>query len=299
MNDQIKVLLKSLTKDKDTLKAIWKLVYTTIGYTSSIFSIAVLSNDLTGNDIFIKCIKDNWITTICIIFMFSCILHREKTNFCKNISNRDMQIEISTKNIFSNKHVNSFVIPTNTLFRTKMEKEYISSNSVQGCFQLKYFKNNLDQLDKLIHESLINQGINGLDVEDCFGVTKKYPVGTVAKIDYEGKHFYFVAVNDVNETGKPIDQDIKNISIALQSLANTIKSIGHYDDLCIPLIGSGKAAIANATRKIVFKNIVDFFLQSEDKLVSKLIISIHPKDYINNKIDLTQAEKYIDFKCDE
>ncbi len=68
--------------------------------------------------------------------------------------------------------------------------------------------------------------------------------------------------------------------------------------LCIPLLGSGKAAIQGATKENVFQQTVDYFVQSEDKLANKLIISINPKDYINNKIDLNRMEKYLDYQCE-
>ena len=85
-------------------------------------------------------------------------------------------------------------------------------------------------LDDLINVSLKRQGIKGTSVFDCFGSTTKYPVGTVAKIDYKRKHFYFVAINDINDFGKPIGQSIENVSIALNAVTDGIKRMGHYDN---------------------------------------------------------------------
>ena len=150
----------------------------------------------------------------------------------------------------------------------------------------------------MISKSLSCQGINGLPVSDCFGPITKYPIGTVAKIDHKGKHFYFVAINDVNEYGKPIGQSIENVGIALTAVADAIKRMGHYDNLCIPLLGSGRAAIQEATKENVFQQTVDFFVQSDEKLASKLIISVNPEDYLNEKIDLTRMEKYLDYRCE-
>ena len=211
---------------------------------------------------------------------------------------RDMQIAISVRDIFWNRTANSYIVPTNTYFRTKMDNEYISPNSVQGRFQLKYFKRNIHSLDKLIKASLSIQGIKGESTSDCFGSITKYPIGTVAKIDHKGKHFYFVAINDVNEFGKPIGQSIENVNIALAAVTDAINRMGHYDTLCIPLLGSGKAAIQEATKENVFQRTVDYFIQSNDKLASKLIISVNPKDYLDGKIDLTRMEKYLDYKCE-
>ena len=298
MINRIRLLYKSLTGEISTLKSIGILMRTSIGYISSIFSIAVLMNDLAGIDIFETWIKLNWIKFVIYCLFFSCIINRQKLKYCKKVSNCDMQVEISIKDIFSNWSANSFIIPTNTFFRTKMDDEYVSPRSVQGRFQLKYFNKKTEYLNKLISENLRKQGIVGKKSKDCFGETMQYPIGTVVKINYKRKHFYFVAINDVNEYGKPTGQTIENVSVCLNSIINTIQKIGHCDTLCIPLIGSGKAAIQEATKERVFQKTVDCFIQSKDKIVNKLIISISPKDYINGNIDLKRIKSYLDYKCE-
>lgn len=298
MINQIRLLFKSATGEMNTVNAVWKLIYTTIGYVSSFFSSTVLLKELAGYDKLEILVKDYWQLVVVIGLLIACIHNRKKINCCKKVSNCDMQIAISVKDIFSNRAANSFIIPTNTFFRTKMDGEYISPNSVQGRFQLKYFKKNINDLDGLIYESLRKQGCKGETASDCFGSTMKYPIGTVAKIDYKKKHFYFVAINDVNEYGKPVGQSLENVNIALTAVTDAIKRMGHCDILCIPLLGSGRAAIQEATKENVFQRTVDCFIQSNDKLVSKLIISVNPQDYLDGKIDLTRMEKYLDYKCE-
>ena len=298
MTDRVKLLWKSLTGEINTLKAIFKLICTAICYVSSFFSLAVLLKDLAAWDKLEVCMKGHWQIIMIAGLLISCIHNRKKINYIKKVSNCDMQIAISVKDIFSNRSANSYVIPTNTFFRTKMENEYISTRSVQGRFQLKYFKRDIENLDKMISESLTIQGITGENAKDCFGSTKKYPIGTVAKIDHKGKHFYFVTVADVNFFGKPTDQTTENVTKALNAVVDAIRKMGHCDTLCVPLIGSGKAAILGATKESVSQKTIDCFVQSEDKVVSKLIISIHPEDYLNGEIDLDRVKRYIDYKCE-
>lgn len=126
---------------------------------------------------------------------------------------------------------------------------------------------------------------------------KRYPIGTVAKIDYDGKHYYFVAINDVNRYGKPEKQNYANVDIALSGLIKTINTVGYCDDLAMPLIGTGRAAIREATIEKVIEKIVDRFLTSTDKICRKLIICIRPKDYLEGKVDLDKIQKYINYKC--
>ncbi len=298
MINQIKIFWKSLTGEVNTLKAVWKLICTGIAYISSFFSVAVLLNDLAEWGKLEAWTKGHWQMIVVVGFLTSWIRNRKRINFCRIVSNRDMQIAISVKDIFSNRTANSFVIPTNTFFRTKMDNEYISPQSVQGRFQLKYFKKHVQDLDKMICESLKGQGVVGKDTIDCFGPVKKYPIGTVAKVDYKRKHFYFVAINDVNKYGKPMEQTIKNIALSLSAVVGAILKMGHCDTLCVPLIGSGRAAIQEATKDIVYQKIVDCFIQSKNKVVGKLIISINPKDYLDGEVDLKRMENYLDYKCE-
>lgn len=298
MFDQVKILFKSITGEKNTLKAIWKLIYTAIGYVSSFYAATVLLKNLSGIDNLEVWTKGQWKMIVIIGLGISCIHNRKKINCCKKVSGCDMQIAISVKDIFANREANSFVVPTNTFFRTKMQDEYISSQSVQGRFQLKYFKDNIEDLDIMIEESLKKQNIMGEEFKDCFGTVMKYPIGTVAKVDYKKKHFYFVAISDVNEYGKPIGQSFINVGIALESVIEAIMKMGHCDILCIPLMGSGRAAIQEATKEKVFQETVDYFLRFDNKIVRKLIISISPKDYLDGTVNCDQIEKYLDYRCE-
>ena len=43
---------------------------------------------------------------------------------------------------------------------------------------------------------------------------------------------------------------------------------------------------------------IDRFVNSHDKIVQKLIISIRPKDYLDDKVDLKRVKKYMEYKCE-
>lgn len=297
MLDRIKVLLKSFGTENNSLVALWKLVYTAIGYISSIFAFAVLLKDLAGFDKAEILCKNYWLGLVLIGIAASFIHNHEKISCKGTMEDDDLQIEVKVNDLFSIK-ASSYVIPTNTFFRTVMEGEYISPESVQGAFQLRYFKNNIDKLDNLIAESLIQQGIEGEDSSDIHGQTKKYPIGTVAKVDYKEKHYYFLAINDVNKFGKPENQEYMNVDTALKGLMESINRFGHCDNLAMPLIGTGRAAIREATLENIIEDTVDRFVNSHDKIAQKLIISIGPKDYLDDKVDLKKVKKYIEYKCE-
>lgn len=240
--DRIKVFFKCLIGEKNSLKALRKLIATAIGYISSFFAFAVLLKDLVNIDkLELLCKRYWWI--LIIIGIIASLIHNHEKISCRGIlKNNDFQIEVKINDLFALKG-SSFVIPTNTYFRTIMEGEYISPRSVQGAFQLKYFRRNIEKLDQLIAASLKQQGKIGERCSDIHGTVYKYPIGTVAKVDHKGKHYFFVAINDVNKNGKPINQKYEDVNTTLGGLLDAISTLGHYDDLAMPLIGTGKAAI--------------------------------------------------------
>ena len=292
MKDWAKVRLKSLFIEKDSLMAIWKIFYTSIGYISSVFAFSVLLKELTGNDMLESMCKSNWILLALLGIVVSLLHNHEKVIYKRTMKDTDLQIEVRVSDLFS-VNVSSYVIPTNTFFRTIMDGDYVSPESVQGAFQLKYFKDNFDELDRLIAKSLEQQGIKGQECFDIHGSVTKY-----AKVDFDGRHFYFVAINDVNKYGKPENQEYSNVDIAFNGLLKAIKSIGHYDDLAMPLIGTGRAAIRKATIESVVVDTIDYFVNSDDKIARKLIICIRPKDYLDGRADFKKIMKYIDYRSE-
>lgn len=297
VSDKVKVLLKCLVSEKNSFVAVWKLTYTAIGYISSIFAFSVLLKDLVEFDKAEATCKNYWFILVGIGIIASFIKNHGKVSYKGIVKDDDLQIEVKVNDLFSLK-ASSYVIPTNTYFRTIMEGEYISAESVQGAFQFKYFPKSNAELDKLITRSLELQGLVGENNIDNHGLVKKYPLGTVAKVDIKGKHFYFVAINDVNRYGKPINQDYNNVDIALEGLLKAILMFGHCDDIAMPLMGTGRAAIREATLENVIEDTINKFVSSQDKIVRKLTIAIRPKDYLEDKLDLKRVGKYIDYKCE-
>ena len=297
VKDWIAVRLKCLVGEKKTISAIWKLIYTAIGYISSVLAFAVLLKDMMSFDKMEIFCKDRWWLVI-LIGVIASLIHNHEKMSCKGaIEDDDLQIVVKVSDLFCI-NASSYVIPTNTFFRTVMEGEYISSESVQGSFQIKCFRDRTDELDGLIASSLEQQGIEYEESSDIYGSVKKYPIGSVAKVDHNGKHYYFVAINDVNKYGKPVNQGYSNVDIALSGLLETINKIGHCDDLAMPLVGTGRAAIREATIEKVIEKTVEKFLMSTDKTCRKLIICIRPKDYLEGKADLMKIQKYVDYKCE-
>ena len=91
------------------------------------------------------------------------------------------------------------VISTSTTFDTDIASGLISQNSLQGQFANKFFEGKTDDLDKQLTRSLKDVESEGTAVSR--GKSRRYPVGTVAKVHTHGQNFYFLAMSEFNEHG--------------------------------------------------------------------------------------------------
>lgn len=232
-----------------------------------------------------------------LIFAVSVYLSWENLIYKVNVkSSPDVAITLKVCDALDNE--GSVIIPTNSTFDTTMEEDFISKDSLQGQYQLKYFENSLLELDKLIDEGLKNK--NFVTLHDGRKTKKnRYPIGTVSKVS-EGnikKRAYFLADSDIRPNGVPIDVEASIISEALVGLWDSLTEIRHMETCSIPLIGTGKAGAADVSRNDVVKQIVISFLAAtkSHKITENLIICIHPQDY--SKIDWIELCEFLKYQC--
>ena len=283
----IKIFNKQLLKK---YKDIFKVFLEIIGALLSIYEfINLFFPDILNG------IKLNYVAFIIIILIIiniSIIFNFPKLKRTFNIKNRDIRITIVVGDIFKQK--GSMIIPTNTTFDTCMEGEFISSKSIQGQFQNKFFKNNLTSLDNMISSSLKETKIKEEINDGRKTKIKRYNCGTVAKIIHNKKKYYFLAIADVNKVGSP-NAKYDNIIESLQGLWSFLGENKHIESLVIPIIGTGRAGIADATRMKVIKEIILSFVATttEIKFTNHLVICIHPNDLKNNMIDIDEVFEYV------
>lgn len=234
-----------------------------------------------------------WIFVGCVVFAFFNV--RTKLKYEYFLNGTDIKINITVSDVLIGDA--AIVIPTNTTFDTKMEDDFISVNSIQGQFQKKYFSNNLGELDKLLEDGLEGRAFKVIDRKSS--KQRKYPLGTVSKVTYDNKHYYFVAIADINEYGKTVNTKFENILIALEGIWNQIDERGHIENLTIPLLGTGKAGIKDASRMRVIKEIIFSFvaIAKERKVTEKLSICIHPLDLEQKDLKIDELDEYLRYMC--
>ena len=210
----------------------------------------------------------------------------------------DVSIEIQVGDIFEMK--GALIISTNTTFDTDMsfnpnisDSHLISPDSLQGKFTEKYYGNRTHLLDMEIKRSLENAVFT--PVENPVGKTERYEIGTVAKVHPQKQPIpiYLLAIADIDQKGKA-SSDPENVLKSLTKLWQYISDQGGYDDLVIPVLGTGRARIQVKMEQMVMEIIKSFIAAcSEEKFCKKLTIVIFEGDYIDNSIDLPELERHL------
>ena len=280
---------------KRYLGKIFNIISTLLTFLGLILSIAEIIYYMFGSKIVYNFMKDKAVLIVVIGVLIGFFKHKVNLQYKYYIKGTDVEMSIQVTDVLNVDA--AIVIPTNTTFDTLMENEFISVNSVQGQFQLRYFNNNLTELD-----DLLAKGLDGLGYEQLHRTkskNKRYPIGTVSKITVQGKHYYFVAIADINEYGKTENTRFENVQIALEGIWNEVGEKGHIENLALPLIGTGKAGIKDVTRIGVIKEIIFSFVASatERKITEKLIVCVNPMDLNHKDIQLEEIDEYLKYMC--
>lgn len=210
------------------------------------------------------------------------------------INGSDIKIEIRIADIFCVKA--AYVISTNTSFDTVVNETVISAASLQGKFTNKYY-DKIAHLDAEIDDSIKDENVLSTRKSRVGGKESLYGVGTVAKVCPRGQTAYLVAIAELNEHGIA-QSSFENVKVSLAALWGYISARGGYDQIAIPVLGTGHGRI-NIPRETVVKEIIKSFIAacSERKFASMLTVVISPKDYHENGIDIHELEEFVRYSC--
>ena len=215
-------------------------------------------------------------------------------NFLETIRGKDISIRIVVGNIFN--QPGDIVVPSNSTFDTILQDEFISPNSIQGQLAEREY-DKIEYLDQEIENQL--QNITPIKTLNRPASKKKqYEIGTIIKLSHRSKFkSYWMALANVNEHGKP-DGKFENLQICLETLWRYIGEKGHMTRLIMPVLGSGKTGI-NENRFTILKEIIFSFvaMSKELKITEELVICVHPSDITNERINMYELRKYLNFQC--
>lgn len=282
---------------KHTIRTQWKamisLFFALIG---GAFTIAEILDSVFSNKIGYEIMRTYAVLGLIVILLMCVILNWKPLRYSCFIGFGDRKITLCVCDIFKPK--GALIIPTNTTFDTIMEGDFISAKSVQGQYQEKYYNKSLNQLDHELELGLCEDSY--VPVNDGRRTkTKRYPIGTVSKVSRGLQHDYFLAIADVNKHGKPENVSYQGITSALVSLWSRLNEIGHLENIRIPIIGTGKAGLPNASRDRIIQEIIFTYIVAarEMNVSENLIICICPSDFVSKNIHWQELCDYLRYTC--
>lgn len=288
-----KFILPIRKKPMDYISGIFALI-------GSYFTLSEIEQAVLKTQILLDVLREYKFIALLVAVIMVLLLQGKKLEHPEYLGEKDTIISLKIADILDIKD-SAVVIPTNTTFDTIMDRSFISEKSIQGKFQKKFYGTDFSALDAEIKQSLDEC------FPDCFEVltdrkrtnTKRYKIGTVAKVTHHGQHYYFLAVADVSKSGKTENVTMENMTKALVGLWEYLSKEGHTEPITVPVIGTGRAGLSDGTfEDVVHETIFSFVTKSQDEFVSrKMTICIYPPALSEANVTWKRLCDYLDLQC--
>ncbi|RKU20252.1 hypothetical protein C6501_00355 [Candidatus Poribacteria bacterium] len=207
---------------------------------------------------------------------------KEMFSVRESLADTNISLEIQVGDIFQVE--GDFIIGTDTTFETNP----IPEKSLQKQFTDKYY-DNVEHLDRDLANALGDEKL----IENTSGKSKRYKIGTVAKVSPKKQVVYLVAIDELNKEGEVVSS-LENVRDSLRELWKYIRRDIDINNLVIPIIGTKHARI-QIPRQVMITEIIESFLEVTYQgtlICEKLTIVIAKEDYDEN-IDLKKLGDYL------
>lgn len=232
-------------------------------------------------------------------------------HYCMNIVGTDVKIEISMSDIFANK--GEIVVPCNTTFSGR--REVIGGRSIQTQMtdRLRFPKGETDSgessdeyFERTVSQALVRPECQSRRLSGQKELAGKlydiYEYGTMAPVifpvDGKPRNVILLAVAQMLEPNKP-KTDGQHLMKSIDDMWEQIaQNRTREQTLVVPILGTGSAGITDKPQQTVARYILRTFADNAARLgIKKLILSVYPQDYLDDKINLEELRCYADYLC--
>ncbi len=232
-------------------------------------------------------------------------------HYCMNIVGTDVKIEISMSDIFANK--GEIVVPCNTTFSGR--REVIGGRSIQTQMtdRLRFPKGETDSgesseeyFERTVSRALVRPECQSRRLSGQKELAGKlydiYEYGTMAPVifpvDGKPRNVILLAVAQMLEPNKP-KTDGQHLMKSIDDMWEQIaQNRTREQTLVVPILGTGSAGITDKPQQTVARYILRTFADNAARLgIKKLILSVYPQDYLDDKINLEELRCYADYLC--
>lgn len=219
---------------------------------------------------------------------------KPKFKVAAKIEDLDARVVVLLGDVFTDS--GDYVIACNRMFDTSIEKGVLPKTSVQAQYQQRFFGGDVSTVDKMIDSEI------GLSASEDFasalgGKTRKYAVGTIAKISNKDGNAYFVALSEMDAcaTRQITKQDFRR---GLDALWNYFSTRGRPRVIKMPVLCSGTTSLG-MSREDIIKQIIFSYVNfvKVNKTCQELRIYVKPEDARTYEVDMYCLEKFLELAC--
>jgi hypothetical protein len=217
------------------------------------------------------------------------LTRRPVSRIAYKVPQRDLVLEVKIGDIF--KEPGDIIVSTSTTFDTDMSNGLISPNSLQGQVATQFFQGNTSEIDRQLVLGLA--GVSSTTNPNAPGKKQEYPIGTTVKVTSGNQVFYFLAMSRFNSHGTA-SSTLRDVEYALEQLWITISNQGNFQDIAIPIIGTGRGRIDTSRKKMAEKIAQSFADEAKNRIFcNKLSIMINTGDADRFQVNLFEIKDYL------
>jgi len=203
-------------------------------------------------------------------------------------SRPNTKIRILTGDLFD-QDANLVIGMTNT-FDTAVPR-VISKTSVQGQFLERVYSSDTAALDADLDHSLSDVATTGS--MNKVGKCETYPLGTIAVIQDNRRHYFCAAYTEMNERNEA-QGTVPGVWRCLENLWDEVRARSNGDPVAMPIIGGGQARMSQVlpAQDSIRLIVLSFLLASRDRPVcERLDIVVRDRDV--RTLDMLELQAFL------
>jgi len=167
------------------------------------------------------------------------------------------------------------VIPVNEFFDSEIGGGYVSENSLHGKFILQILNGDSVRFNGLVDESL--KDLSPPFIKRTGGRRRRYPIGTVVKMDINGIRYLLVALSRTDTTTLKASATLEELITCLQRLWEAVRNYSEGACVKVPLIGSGLSGVGLPYQDLIHITRTSLLEATKEKQVTdEIILVINP-----------------------
>ncbi|MDP3892120.1 macro domain-containing protein [Nocardioides sp.] len=168
----------------------------------------------------------------------------------------------------------------------------IAAGSVQGQFLERVYQHDVSNLRQDLEAALATKQVIGTVTKS--GNTDRYPLGTVATIKHQRKHYFCVAYTSLDEHNKAAST-MGVLWEAMEKLWDEVRIRSNGEAVSAPIIGlgqSGMSTVLPIQDAIRFLILSFMFASRKQRVCEELRIVVRPQD--EKRIDMLEVQEFLD-----